>query len=175
MSSPSGGIAGTPYSTDAQFRTMIRTIVQAQSPPAQSSGAKTPTGPNSFQQFQAKMVKYFGSEGQYWPEPGLTNLAKADKVSNDIGFKLEQESAIEENYVLAVTKVGTVQPYEDPGQAQAGIGPPSNLINLSGIGAWLVKNLTRIGEIIVGVVIVGVAVNAMLGNPAGKAMKATGK
>lgn len=124
MSSPSGGVAGPSY-TDADLRRMIATIISSKSPPAQAEPGVTglQPGPNSFQQEQAKLKKYFGASGGGWPEPGLSKAAHELGVPDDVSLRLDFQNQIEENYTLATTGKGTVQPHEDPGEAKAGFGP----------------------------------------------------
>lgn len=155
MTSPHGGVAG-PNFTDADFRKMIAKIIASPSPKPGVGG--TP-GPNSFQQEQAKLKKYYGASGGWWPEPGLSNWAKANGVPDDAHLKLSVMNEIEENYKLATTGQGTVLPHEDPGAAQAGIGPlPNPLAFLSNLWAILSNPNTwlRIGEFLLGAILVGV-------------------
>jgi hypothetical protein len=164
MTSPHGGVGG-PSFTDADFRRMITRIIASPSPPALSSPGATSPGPNSFQQEQAKLRKYFGILGGKWPEPGLRDYANATGVANDGSFRLSVQNEIEENYVLATTGKGTVQPHEDPGEATPGIGPIPNPLSsivdflrlLANPHTWI-----RVGEFAIGAILLAVGTNAAL-------------
>src|SRR5215469_471375 len=168
MSSPGGGVAGPSYS-DGDIRHMIRVIIATPSPaPLSSPGANTP-GPTSFDQERTKLKKYFGIAGQYWPEPGLLNYSHAHGVSDDANLRVNVQNEIEENYVLATKGKGTVLPFEDPGAAIPGVGPTgigfgSVLDALNALKGFIdfIANPVRVGELVVGVIVLGVAFNAVM-------------
>lgn len=156
---PTASMAGT-YSDDV-IRAMIAYIV-----------AHHPTP------FVRRMISdQYGANGENWPQGMAPNASRAGQAANIVNL-----------YLQSLGQGPPLLPPEDPGAAQAGIGPPSQLIP----GLPQIKSVVdflnlltrpefwvRAAEFTIGILLIGVGVNAVMkqqgGPDAGSIARTAGK